>query len=80
MAEYELRCRVQVEDQSVLWDAASIVALSYPDVTVDTVVEMIGARDDVNIPDSLLLILHSSMKACELLTLSCSAIAQSLTC
>ena len=79
MAEYELRCRVQVDDQSVLWDAASIVALSYPDVTTDTVVEMIGAREDVNIPDSLLLILHSSMKACELIALSCAAITDNLT-
>ena len=71
---YELQCQLRVNDGSALWDIASVTALSYPDVTLETVVEMIGPREDIDIADCLLLLLQSSIRGCELLALSCALI------
>ena len=66
---HELRYQLQVNDKSALWDFALAKAMSYPDTTVDTVVEMIGPREDMDVVDCLLLLSQLSIAGCEILTI-----------
>lgn len=68
---HELRYQLRVKDESALWDFALKKTLSYPDTTLETVVETIGPRDDVDVVDCLLLLSQLSIAGCELLALGC---------
>ena len=70
---YDLRCQLRIDDVSALWDAASTKAMTYPDMTSETVVEMIGPREDPEITECLLLLLQPSIAGCEVVALNCAA-------
>lgn len=70
---YELRCHVRVTDTRALWDFAAAKALAYPDTTPETIDEMIGPRDDIDVTDCLLFLSHMVIKGCEILKISCSS-------
>lgn len=72
-AVYDMRCQMRVDDAVALWDAAAVKARTYPDMTEETVVEMIGPREDPEILDCLLLLVQPSLPGCEVLALTCTA-------
>lgn len=78
-ALYELRCQLNIDDASALWDAAAAKAMTYPDTTPETVVEMIGPREDPEIAECLLLLLQPSVAGCDLVTLSCDSVGAAMS-
>lgn len=78
-ALYELRCQLTIDDASALWDSAATKAMTYPDMTPETVVEMIGPREDPEIAECLLLLLQPSVAGCELVTLSCDSVGAAIS-
>ncbi len=70
---YDLRCQFRIDDESALWDTASAKAMTYPDVTAETVIEMIGSREAPEITECLLLLLQPAIAGCELIELTCAA-------
>lgn len=78
-ALYELRCQLNIDDASALWDSAATKAMTYPDTTHETVVEMIGPREDPEIAECLLLLLQPSVAGCGLVTLSCDSVGAAIS-